>query len=129
MSQQLGLLDAIERQERPYKRQRQTAREVYRQRRAESVKRATLGQETREDQVLRLLAAHWNATQTSPTALELLVWASGRESLFDINSIRPRIFALVQAGLVAKGSKRRCQVSGKTVLTWHVREAGEAETR
>jgi hypothetical protein len=85
---QLSLLGETARVERPWKRQRQTARTIYRDQRALDVARAAVGAETREGQVLRLLAAHWNATQRTPTALELLHWARGRgEVLFDVNSI------------------------------------------
>src|SRR6187402_2518069 len=114
---QLSLLTDVTRQERPWKRQRQTARRVYQDQRALDVARAAVGAETREGQVLRLLAAHWNATQRTPTALELLHWGRGRgEVLFDVNSIRPRITKLVDLGLVEAGpTKRHCEVSGKLV--------------
>jgi len=115
---------------RAHKRQRQSAREVYRQQRAVDVTKAARGQETREGQVLRTLAAHWNATQRSPTALELLEWARARgERVFDVNSIRPRLNELVARGLVEPRAKRRCTVSGKTVWTWAVREIGSQEPR
>ena len=118
-------------QPKVWKRQRQTAREVYRVRREQDKADAAAGHETREGQVLRLLAAHWNATQHSPTARELFVWAVNvrKESLDDINSIRPRISMLVDQGLVEPRAKRRCAVSGKTVTTWAIREIGSAETR
>jgi len=114
-----------------WKRQRQTAREVYRVRRAQDIAKAEAGQETREGQVLRLLAAHWNHTQHSPTARELFVWAVNvrGERLDDINSIRPRLTALVESRLVETRAKRRCAVSGKTVTTWAIREAGSREPR
>lgn len=116
---------------RVHKRQRQTAREVYRVRRAEDVAKADAGKETREGQVLRLLAAHWNFTQCSPTARELFVWAVNvrKERLDDINSIRPRLTALLESGLVETRAKRPCAVSGKTVSTWAVREIGSKEPR
>lgn len=118
---QLSLLDAVARLERPRKRQRETARSVYAVQRAVDEARAAAGHETREGQVLRLLGWHWNATQTSPTALELLDWARAQgETLFDINSLRPRLTALVEAGHVETAGKRRCRVSGKTVHTWRV---------
>ena len=114
-----------------WKRQRQTARQVYAHRRDEDVAQAAAGHETREGQVLRLLAAHWNYTQHSPTARELFVWAVNvrGERLDDINSIRPRITALVESGLVEPRDKRRCAVSGKTVHTWAIREIGSKESR
>lgn len=122
---QLSLLAAVERQDKPWKRQRSTARAVYARRRSEDQAKAAAGKETREGQVLRLLAWHWNATQTSPTALELLRWAREQgEVLFDVNSIRPRLNELVEQGLVESAGKRRCTVSGQTVHTWRVREVG-----
>lgn len=108
-----------------WKRQRQTAREVYRRQRAIDLEKQQAGKETREAQVLRCLAAWWNCYQTSPTALELLAWMQERgEHVFDCNSIRPRITKLVELGLVEARSKRRSVVSGETVRTWSVREAG-----
>lgn len=115
---------------RVHKRQRQTARELYRRQRARDVALEAAGRETRRGAVLRLLAWHWNVTQESPTANELLAWARARgESLFDINSIRPRLHELVNAGLVTPQTKRRCRVSGQIVHTWAVREAGSKEPR
>jgi hypothetical protein len=115
-----GMFD--ERPPRQHKRSRQTSRQVYRELR-ESL-------EGREGQVLRLLAWHWNERQTSPTALELLKWAREKgESLFDVNSIRPRLRALFERGAVAPRAKRTCAVSGKTVWTWAVREIGDQEPR
>jgi len=110
---------------RAHKRQRQTAREVYRVQRAKDKKKAEQGQETRCGQVLRVLAWHWNVTQTSPTARELFEWATAKgERLDDINSIRPRLTKLRELGLVEIRGKRICEVSGLTVSTWAGREAG-----
>ena len=92
---------------------------------AEDEAKAASGHETRAGQVLRLLAWHWNATQTSPTALELLAWARARgEVLFDVNSIRPRLTELVEANLVESAGKRPCAVSGALVHTWRVKQVG-----
>lgn len=111
-----------------HKRARQTSREIYRRQRAEDIQRAINGQETREGQVLRLLAAFWNRYQFSPTALEVMRWGQEQgEPLFDVNSVRPRITALVAAGLVEPRARRVCQVSGKTVWTWACREIGSRE--
>jgi hypothetical protein len=115
---------------REHKRQRQTAREVYRRQRAKDIQRAEQGRETRVAQVLRILAWHWNVTQESPTSYELFRWATARgERLLDVNSIRPRINQLVARGLVEPRGKRRCRVSGEIATTWAVREAGSAEAR
>lgn len=110
---------------RPHKRQRQTAREVYRVQRAQDTVKRAAGKEDREAQVLRCLAAFWNARQFSPTALELLDWMMAHgERAFDVNSVRPRITALVAKGLVEARCKRQCHISGKTVHAWAVREIG-----
>lgn len=131
-----GLLDPIiHRVDRPsvrvHKRQRQTARAQYhRQRAIDEEKQVEGGKaETRAQQVLRILAAYWNAKQESPTALELLEWGRQQgERLFDVNSIRPRLFALHETGLIEARSKRRCKVSGVLVHTWAVREIGSGES-
>lgn len=113
---------------RTHKRQRQTAREVYRRARDRDKVKAEAGQETREEQVLRCLAAYWNRFQASPTALELLAWMREcGEPVFDVNSIRPRLKELVDDGLVEPRAKRKCIVSGQTVWTWAVREVGSVE--
>lgn len=122
---QPSLLDDLTRKDKPWKRQRSTAREVYRERRKTDRALQAAGLETKEAKVLRCLAAHWNATQTSPTARELLEWMKARgEQVEDVNDVRPKIFYLCEAGLVESGTKRHCRVSGKTVMTWRVREMG-----
>lgn len=45
------------------------------------------------------------------------------DGLFDLNAVRPRLTALEARGLIAKGEKRACRVTGKTAFTWIVREA------
>lgn len=115
---------------RLHKAQRQTARMAYQLKRDQDQAKAKAGKETREGQVLRCLAAWWNRYQTSPTALELLNWMREQgESVFDVNSIRPRLKKLVDQGLVEPRVKRRCIVSGHTVWTWAVREIGSVEPR
>ena len=42
------------------------------------------------------------------------------DGLFDLNSVRPRLTALVDRGLVEKGEKRACTVTGKTVYTYRL---------
>lgn len=113
-----------------WKRQRQTAREVYRRQRADDTTRAAAGRETRKGQVLRCLAAYWNRFQVSPTALELLAWMlSSGERVRDVNDVRPKLHYLFKDGLVEPRAKRTCSVSGMTVWTWAVREAGSREPR
>lgn len=115
------LLDDISRRERPWKRQRDTARAVYAAQREQDTAKAEQGQETRQGAILRLVAAYWNRHQQSPTALELLEWAKDRgERLFDINSLRPRLTELTLRGLIESAGKRHCHVSGKKVHAWRV---------
>ena len=103
------------------KRVRDTSRAVYAERRQRDKAKSEAGQETREGQVLRLLAAFCNYKQAWPTALELLHFGLSRgERLFDANSVRPRITAMVSQGLVESAGKRTCAVSGKLVTVWRV---------
>lgn len=126
----LPIYDQVPPEPRVHKRQRQTAREVYKVRRGDDKRKKAAGEETRTGQVLRCLAAWWNRFNTSPTALELLNWMRERgEPVFDVNSIRPRLKELVDQGLVEPRAKRQCIVSGQTVWTWAVREAGSEEPR
>lgn len=115
-----------------WKRQRQTARAQYHRQRAIDEEKQVEGHqaETRCQQVLRILAAYWNAKQHSPTALELLEWGRQKgERLFDVNSIRPRLRELFDAGLIDTRAKRKCSVSGVVVFTWAIREIGSREAR
>jgi len=106
-----------------HKRQRDTSRGVYLAIRERDELRATEGAGTREAQVLRCLSAFCGDTGYWPTALELLSWMRNTgESVFDANSIRPRLTALVASGLVEAGGKAPCPISGKTVHTWGVRQ-------
>ncbi len=108
---------------RAHKRQRGTARGAYALKRAADQKKQDVGQETREGQVLRCLAAYFNRFQRRPTALEVMRWMKNKgERVFDINSIRPRITKLVELQVVTSYPKRRCRVSGLTVCTWGVKE-------
>lgn len=119
-------IDPVTAEVRPvkvWKRQRSTAVAVHNRKRDEDKAKAAAGQETREAQVLRCINAYWNRFQRTPTALELLRWMKNKgERVFDVNSIRPRITKLVREGLAEKRMKRRCRVSGETVLTWGARE-------
>jgi len=118
-------LDAVVADERPRKRQRQTAREVYRVQRAEDVAKRKAGKEDRQAQVLRCLAAHWNLNQFSPTAKELFAWMVERgERVNDMNDVRPKLFYLVERGLVESAGTRPCRITTRTVHIWRVREAG-----
>jgi hypothetical protein len=114
----------------PHKPARQTSREVYRFQRERDKRRAAAGKETGEGRVLRVLAWHWNRTQRSPTAYELLAWGQAHgEPFFDINSVRPALTRLLRRGLVEIRGKRRCSVRRQVASTWAVREAGSQGNR
>lgn len=59
------------------------------------------------------------------TAYELfrLMEADGLadDGLFDLNAVRPRLTSLEAKGLVEKGEKRVCRITGKTAFTWRCR--------
>jgi hypothetical protein len=73
--------------------------------------------------VRSLLEAFHAEYDTWPTAKELLRFPVARyveARAIDPNSVRPRLFELHEQGYVAHGPKRRCCVTGKTVVTWQV---------
>lgn len=77
----------------------------------------------RQSTVRGLLREFREQYGTWPTARELLRFATTTHVVcrgFDVNSIRPRLFELNEIGYVAKGPKRECAVSRKTVYTWLV---------
>lgn len=122
---QPSLLTDVQREERPHKRQRKVAREIYRRQRTEDAVKAEQGRETRQGQVLRCLSHFWNRRQYSPTALELLAFMQANgERVRDANDVRPKLFYLEQKGLVEKAGERACRVTGQVVMTWRVKEAG-----
>ena len=54
-----------------------------------------------------------------PTAYELLRYMqSGKDGAFDLNSVRPRLTALKEKGLVENGDKVVCMVTKKKAFTW-----------
>ena len=69
----------------------------------------------RQELTAFILARHYG-----PTGLELLRFMNHRyqDRYFDVNSVRPRLNELEAIGSVRHGVKRRCDISGKTVLTW-----------
>ena len=76
----------------------------------------------RQTYVLAVLAAFVQKYHYAPTALELLRFMEWDcpSRRFDVNSVRPRLneLAAMEPPQVRHGVKRRCDVSGKTVLTW-----------
>ena len=94
-------------------RQAETAAAVYRQ-----DIRPTINQ--RQMFIRQELADFIAARHYAPTALELLRFMFQRypNQYFDPNSVRPRLNELEHAGAIRHGVKRRCDVTGKTVLTW-----------
>src|SRR6266850_743503 len=71
--------------------------------------------------VRALVATFRDEYDVWPTAKELLRFAVARypeAQHFDPNSVRPRLFELHEQGWMEHGPKRRCSVTGKTVITW-----------
>ena len=115
---QLGLLDAVAREERPWKRVRPTSTAQY------AALRDTGTLAKRRADVLRAIAAIRNATQEWPTACEVQAWLVERGDLpndGNPNHVRPRCTELADTGVLVRGPKRRSQTSGITVLTWQVK--------
>jgi hypothetical protein len=94
-------------------RQAETAAAVYRQ-----DIQPTINQ--RQMFIRQELADFIAAKHFAPTALELLHFMFQRypNQYFDPNSVRPRLHELENIGSIRHGVKRRCDVTGKTVLTW-----------
>ena len=94
-------------------RQAETAAAVYHQ----DIK-PTLNE--RQQFVRHELSAFIQARHYGPTGLELLGFMNDRyrDRYFDVNSVRPRLHELEAIGSVRHGVKRRCDISGKKVLTW-----------
>lgn len=121
---QPSLLDDLTRRDKPWKRQRSTAREVYRERRKTDRALKAAGLETKEAKVLRCLAAHWNATQTSPTALELMGWMRNRRG----SGVRRELGAPEAHGAGGRwprGNRDEAQVSRVRVDRLHLARAGD----
>lgn len=77
----------------------------------------------REAAVLNAMQWHsYYAGFAFPTAYELFEQMRRRGLATDLNSVRPRLTALEQRGLIEKGEKRTCTVTGKTAFTWVVKE-------
>lgn len=57
-----------------------------------------------------------------PTAYELLRFMQDRTNgeVFDLNSVRPRLTALKERGLVENGDKVECSVTRKKAFTWQL---------
>jgi hypothetical protein len=55
-----------------------------------------------------------------PTAYELFSVMQDNGDAYDLNSVRPRLTALETKGLIEKGPKRACRITGKTAFTWRL---------
>lgn len=68
-----------------------------------------------------------------PTSYELLQWMRIENPALDLNSVRPRLTELKDAGRVLTSGKRVCAVTLKRAYTWAAAPAREpaskAETR
>lgn len=86
---------------RPEKRVQSTSVMAYREIQPELAKR--------EAEALALVRRYPAATSS-----ELMAYACLR----DPNTLRPRLTALEDRGLVTKGEKRQCRITGRTAFTW-----------
>lgn len=57
-----------------------------------------------------------------PTSYELYHHMSIRRDAVDLNSVRPRLSALSKRGVIVKGPKRACSITGFTAFTWSLKE-------
>src|SRR4051794_21074465 len=69
-------------------------------------------------EVLETLRRFHRQHGIDPTAYELLAWAQVDHPAWDLNSIRPRLTEMKDAGRVETGGKRRCAITHKQVYTW-----------
>jgi hypothetical protein len=138
VSPQLSLLDDIAREERPWKRTTTTSKA------AVHVLEDSGEADRRRVLCLRGLRALWNRSQVWPTADELAAYLHGRGFVPSAHrdEVAPRLNELadgwwvkrcvdgqvtrrqVGGGEVERGAKRPSRISGRTVLTWRVREMG-----
>lgn len=89
-----------------------TSRDAFKDVRADLARRHAL--------ILDGICRYWREYYTNPTAYELLKFLQAENPALDVNGIRPRLTELEASGRVAKGEKRRCTITGKTVYTWSV---------
>ena len=116
---QPGLFDAVRAERKPWKRVRQTSVQQY----AHLRDTGTLAK--RRSDVLRAVAAIYNATQQWPTSCEVQRWLSERGDIpndGNPNHVRPRCHELAELGVLERGPKRKSAVSGIVVLTWQVKQ-------
>ena len=52
------------------------------------------------------------------TAYELFGYMRYHRTAFDLNSVRPRLTALLARHCVERCAKRPCRITGRTVYTW-----------
>lgn len=139
---QLSLLDAVQREQRPWKRTTGTSREAIRVVEAEGTA------EFRREQILLAIRRIWNRTQQSPTADEIAADLFARKLIPDDHPdyVKPRLSELkhgrtirvkgeggviqekqIGGGLIEKAGKRKSARSGRMVHTWRVIERGTAK--
>jgi Fe2+ or Zn2+ uptake regulation protein len=75
---------------------------------------------TKETRQRRVLIALANCSEP-PTSYELFQQMRRDHTASDLNDVRPRLTELWKAGLIVRGEKRRCGVTGHTAYTWRLR--------
>jgi hypothetical protein len=73
----------------------------------------------REGQVYGFLTG-WLMVNQPPTAYELFDRMQRAGITKDLNAVRPRLTSLEAKGLIEKGPKRACRITGKTAFTWRL---------
>lgn len=72
----------------------------------------------RERLVLEALHRFVRVQRYEPTAYELFHDMLGRDEVFDLNAVRPRLTSLEKQRLVESTGSRSCRVTGKKAMTW-----------
>lgn len=88
--------------------------------------KGTLGK--REHTVISGLARYMEKSDGfEPTAYELFEYLKSARTVFDINSVRPRLTRMQERDMrlvVKSATKRKCSISGKNAWTWNITERG-----
>jgi hypothetical protein len=132
MSQQLGLLDAVQRDEKPRKQVRKVSRQQYAELRDSD--RLSAGQHA----VLTAIAAIYNSRQDWPTRAEIATWMfeHGRLPRNDVSLIAPRLTELSRGlmnrktrvyeggGVIEALPGRPCRIAQTAAHPWRIVEVG-----
>src|SRR5262249_49312326 len=74
----------------------------------------------RDDEIFAMVARFTAEGREAPTAYELLEALRPDHPRFDVNSVRPPLTRLRDAGRIVAERKRRCRITGHVAWTWTV---------